>query len=353
MYNKNNLFQFATSELSQDAMICWICNNYNFKLDNENLFDLSEKIIKYFLNEPNLNIDKEVKIYRQFKNIDILLVVNKKYGIIIEDKIYTTEHNDQIEKYKNSLLCLNKDEKEKLGIDEFDIIKTVYLKTGFHYPYDEKVESDLRLTGKEWYGLLNDYQNCSEILDDYLIKLKEDLSYYSFIEEMYEKEEIEKVLSTHYGQYLLIKDIIFNLFENFNDFNHGTSYGRPWSNYDFYSINYKTKKFGKCNLFFRIDRKKDFYYVSFRQYDWFIDKKDLKKLEEKREMFNELKDLFKQSCENVREERYILGGNNANYKESEIGFFKIGNEEDSINLKEISKRVSKFLGDFINQLEKF
>jgi len=352
MYNKNNLFQFATSELSQDAMICWICNNYNFQFDNKNLFELSEKVIKYFLGKPNLNIDRDVKIYRQFKNIDVLLIINKKYAIIIEDKTYTTEHNNQFERYKKALLELTKDEKEKLGIDKIDTITTVYLKKGFHYPYDEEVKSDLKITGKEWYDLLSDYKNCSEILDDYLIKLKEDLNYYSYIEEMYKNEEIEKVLSTHYGQYLLIEDIILDLFDDFNNFNHGTSYGRPWSNYDFYSIKYKTEEFGKCNLFFRIDKKKDYYYVSVRQYDWSHDKKELKKLEEKREMFYILRDLFKQSCENINEKIYILGGNNGNYKESEIGFFKIGNEEKSINLKEIPKRVSKFLKNFINELEK-
>lgn len=70
-------------------------------------------------------------------------------------------------------------------------------------------------------------------------------------------------------------------------------------------------------------------------------------------MFYNLRDLFKQSCENVNEKKYILGGNNGNYKESEIGFFKIGNEENSINLGEIPKRVSKILKNFINQLEKF
>ena len=91
-------------------------------------------------------------------------------------------------------------------------------------------------------------------------KLKIDLNYYLDIEDKYKKEDFENVLSSHYGQYLLIKDIVSNLFDSFNNFNHGTSYGRPWSNYDFYSIKYKTKDFGKCNLFFRVDRKKDYYY---------------------------------------------------------------------------------------------
>ena len=34
---RNNIFNFATSELSQDAFICWLCNWVNFD-DN----DLSE-----------------------------------------------------------------------------------------------------------------------------------------------------------------------------------------------------------------------------------------------------------------------------------------------------------------------
>ena len=32
---RNNIFDFATSELSQDAFICWLCNWVNF--DDNNL----------------------------------------------------------------------------------------------------------------------------------------------------------------------------------------------------------------------------------------------------------------------------------------------------------------------------
>ena len=47
-------------------------------------------------------IDK-VEVYRQYKNIDVLLVINKKYAMIIEDKTYSSEHSNQLNKYKESV----------------------------------------------------------------------------------------------------------------------------------------------------------------------------------------------------------------------------------------------------------
>ena len=49
MEEKNNIFKFATKELSQDAFICWLINWINFKQDNQQLYSKAQKILNYIL----------------------------------------------------------------------------------------------------------------------------------------------------------------------------------------------------------------------------------------------------------------------------------------------------------------
>ena len=48
---KNNLFTFATSELSQDAFICWCLNWINYP--NEILYPMAKDIFLNLLKEEN------------------------------------------------------------------------------------------------------------------------------------------------------------------------------------------------------------------------------------------------------------------------------------------------------------
>jgi short-subunit dehydrogenase len=76
---KNNLFKYATKELSQDAMICWIANWYNFKSP---LSELSKKFINLIMNKhgyPDFALGS-VRVFRQYGRIDVL-VNNAGYGL--------------------------------------------------------------------------------------------------------------------------------------------------------------------------------------------------------------------------------------------------------------------------------
>lgn len=53
---KNNLFTFATSELSQDAFICWCLNWINYP--NEILYPMAKDIFLNLLKEENLENEK-------------------------------------------------------------------------------------------------------------------------------------------------------------------------------------------------------------------------------------------------------------------------------------------------------
>ena len=160
---RNNIFNFATSELSQDAFICWCLNWLNYK-DSE-LRDLAVDLLKAF-GEESISDNQEIIIKRQFKKVDILVVLKELNRVyIIEDKVNSSERKDQIGKYKNEI------GKEYKNSE----IKTVYFKTGFHFSPDKNVKVNKIITGKIFKEILKKYRNKNEILDSYYKYLAEKL----------------------------------------------------------------------------------------------------------------------------------------------------------------------------------
>ena len=174
---KNNLFTFATSELSQDAFICWCLNWINYP--NEELYPMAKEIFLNLLKENEKSLEnEEVEIKRQYKKIDVLVILkNSKIAYIIEDKTNTFESN-QITKYKEEL---EKDPKIKENT-----IKTVYFKTGFWFSDDYKTANDeskvIKIDRENFLGILKQYRGKNQILDDYC----------EYFEEVTKQEEKEK-----------------------------------------------------------------------------------------------------------------------------------------------------------------
>lgn len=177
MLEKNNLFSFATSELSQDAFICWCLNWINYP--NEELYPMAKDIFSNLLEEKDLENEK-VEILRQYKKIDVLVILKKsKKAYIIEDKTYTSEYSEQIKRYKETI---KNDFKE-----EINDVKTVYFKTGFWFSDDYKTTSDenkvnKKIDRKNFLDILNKYRGKNPILDDYC----------EYFEEVTKQEEKEK-----------------------------------------------------------------------------------------------------------------------------------------------------------------
>ena len=142
---RNNIFDFATSELSQDAFICWLCNWVNFddnslSEDEKKLKALATEFIEKMIGEKLE--DRKVNIKRQYQKIDVLLEIQNKTEfitneneknpvvdiyVIIEDKVGTGLHSNQIERYTK--LISEKNEKDNGSRAK---IKIVYYKI-----YDE------------------------------------------------------------------------------------------------------------------------------------------------------------------------------------------------------------------------
>lgn len=197
---ENKLFKFATKELSQDAFICWCINWFNYKesvkgdKDKEKLVKMSEEILNKILENTDINSShiKEVKIIRQFENIDITLVIttksSKQYIVIIEDKVGANLSNHQRKDlYVSNLTKALKDNKEKqdlLGVTEFNEknIVPVFWKTSVWSEEKEKLQKELTkntkkevvcINGNGTLEILKDYIKCSEIVEDFYICLQD------------------------------------------------------------------------------------------------------------------------------------------------------------------------------------
>ena len=123
---KPNLFQFATSELSQDAMLCWLATwgDPGFATHDQRLHQLGLAFLRSLFEMHGRSlpeIRKPIEVKRQHRGIDVLIVINNTEAVCIEDKVGTTEHSEQLQRY---LAGLKED-----GFSDDQVIP-VYVQTG-------------------------------------------------------------------------------------------------------------------------------------------------------------------------------------------------------------------------------
>lgn len=102
-----NLFEFATSELSQDAFLCWLMSwseQPYCSLDRP-LHEAAMEFISVIFTIHSLPVPvvESITIKRQFKSLDILAIINDTYAILIEDKTYTKNHSNQLLRYREAI----------------------------------------------------------------------------------------------------------------------------------------------------------------------------------------------------------------------------------------------------------
>jgi hypothetical protein len=100
-----NLFDFATSELSQDAFICWLASwaDPALKQQDEALQRTATAFLHRLLeccNLPKPPVIQRIEVIQQQDNIDVLLLLNDDTAIIIEDKTRTEDHSNQLCRYR-------------------------------------------------------------------------------------------------------------------------------------------------------------------------------------------------------------------------------------------------------------
>ena len=333
----NNLFHFATGELSQDAFICWCLNWFN---DNSRprLHEMAISLIKRMADIVDV---QTVDIVRQYSEkvkmddgntitvkVDVLAIINQNIGLIIEDKTFTAVHDNQIYRYVEGIKQILKQNGELNNVKcssklDSEKIRTVFWKTGFHYDYDQVVTADVKLGGPEILQILSPYRRESEILDDYLDNLKQNLLWYEKNGDFTIPYNIER---WQYPQYLLMRTIFptemwvkvpDTQWEPYQVY-HGSSYGRPWTEMAVYYGNYPETQ-DKWELFWRIDTDKNGPYVSLRFYESGLKEGNKERHKRKYDDFIEcMKQVFIENQQISLTWDSVYPGYRGNYKEASI-----------------------------------
>ena len=318
----NNIFSFATGELSQDAFICW-CLNWINEPDNVTthkyrqlglnlLSKLTENLsISNVLSRIDVKSIDKVILVQQVLNIDVLAIIPQyNLAIIIEDKISTSEHRDQIKSYRESLDGVFKNERPwnaynklkntfklaNLNIEYADVanyhIHTVYFKTGYYFDYDWQVAHsgsvDNYLTGPMFWNILKHYNDCeSDILKCYCDHLKQQLDWCQSVSKINGKYDdggyyIKWERITQHGLLQIIFDnesldgawLWKDMSTYTNQYSIGTNQGgSPWTNRRFWSRTEAEAIWSDPPtsfnpwMFWRVDHDSKGLYLSLRYYN--------------------------------------------------------------------------------------
>jgi hypothetical protein len=98
-----NLFEFATSELSQDAVLCWLLSwaDPKYEFLNLELHDAGSRLLGLLFKKHGLALSPvaSVQVHRQVAYVDIVVEVGHEYILLIEDKTHTNHHGSQLKRY--------------------------------------------------------------------------------------------------------------------------------------------------------------------------------------------------------------------------------------------------------------
>ena len=185
--NKPNIFDYATSELSHDAFIAWLMSWADPQFEGHALHELSRDVLfKCFINTCQLQPDSlKVEVIRQHYHIDVFVKVtttdNTVWGLIFENKVYTHQHSDQLNRYKATIA-----EKENLDADNI---------LGIYYKMWE--QSNMNVVNSSGYFHL-DRKMMLELLDQHIANIQSDivLHYYSYLTTMQDTLNAYKIKPT-------------------------------------------------------------------------------------------------------------------------------------------------------------
>lgn len=141
--NTPNIFDFATSELSQDAFLLWMLNwaNPENKEYDDGLYETAQRFVRMLLGKDDSFQINSVRTYKQLNNIDVFAIINENLSLIIEDKVNTGTHDNQLQRYK---------EWASVQSDFKDLeLSCVYLKTG-----NESLSYLKRIRQEEEYNII-------------------------------------------------------------------------------------------------------------------------------------------------------------------------------------------------------
>lgn len=355
----NNIFKFATKELSQDAFICWCVNWINYP--GEPLHQLAADILHLLGQEK---IDGEIVIKRQFKKADVIFVFPEENRVIIlEDKTFTSEHDDQIAKYKKDVY----EAAGELGLSEPEI-RTVYFKTGFFYDADELIryykKADVIIDGEAFLNVIKPYCGHSEILDSYVEYLRDLIEWYDIYGDFTKKYDDGEwyVRWEHIAQYKLMRTFFpEEKWDKDTDIfyvDSGSSAGRPWTEASIIEGKRFMGSNDKYSIFWRIDSDGDGPYLSLRFYDD-MDKSNTDEVSRHKEAYEKMLESIKSivSKDEITldwERDRLYDGYRGGYKESSLlrivltGYLEDWNSKGGQLIKDVNRITDDFIAILAN-----
>lgn len=165
-----NLFRYAHSELSQDAILCWLiawADSAHATTDPA-LHALGRDFVATLFRATGIPSPEpiySVALKPQFKHVDIVAEIGATHLLVIEDKVDSREHSDQLNTYAQALRAEYPDRQLAL----------VFLKTGDQWSYaGVKADGWTTFLRRELIDLLRRAGPCSNaIYRDFLETLEE------------------------------------------------------------------------------------------------------------------------------------------------------------------------------------
>lgn len=277
----HNIFQYATKELSQDAFIAWLlsyaCNDGKEK--DQGLWSCAQSFLRSFVGKEDDSMFTVTAIMMQHDKIDVYVEMKDHngnlYAVIVEDKVYSAHHDDQIYRYTEEVRKeLNNLHSSHRGIE----IHAVYFKTG-HIQDSEQIEiarvtEKLQATGAflhvieidDIIAILESATPNSEIFSlykEYICHMKKDRTsskYIAVSDYFYSKDTNNNPLNDAYTQWcfldsifpkrqMSVDDEMRRAFEKWKESHNyrgeqpifaqdymysGSSSGTPWTQYCFW-----------------------------------------------------------------------------------------------------------------------
>lgn len=166
--NRPNIFKYATSELSQDAFLCWLLDwaDCTRGVVNPDLHNLGAEFLRGLFcaagkAEEFPPAPFSVSLSPQCQRVDIVAAVGLHHVILIEDKVGSQQHDNQLARYA-STVATHVDFKDKTQI-------LIYLKT------DEPTPDELeKIAAAPGWHLFNRHQ-LLEVLGTASHKVKSDI----------------------------------------------------------------------------------------------------------------------------------------------------------------------------------
>ncbi len=164
-----NLFDFATSELSQDAFIGWLLSwaaPENKKIDSELNMTATRFIQAIFRkhNKTEPAAISKIEVRKQHHNIDVQCIINDTYAVVVEDKTATKNHSGQLVRYRKVM--------REAGYKDENILP-IYYKTEDQSDYSIIEDSGYKVFLRDdILQVLNTYTGTNTILLDYRDRLQ-------------------------------------------------------------------------------------------------------------------------------------------------------------------------------------